>query len=195
MPTVHLLCGLPASGKTTIARRLERDHQAVRFTLDEWMLTLFDDLTPYDDEYGVRADRVKELIWRTAERVLGVGRDVVLDWSQWNSEAREAARRRAVSLGAEPLLHYIDAPMSVVEGRLAERNAQAIPGVHQLDLDEVRRFATQLFESPSRDEAVSTVIETTPCHPMAYRDENRQERAAHLDALRLSEHFPRRATG
>ena len=37
-PTVHLLCGLPGAGKTTLARQLEAGLPAVRFSLDERML-------------------------------------------------------------------------------------------------------------------------------------------------------------
>jgi predicted kinase len=156
--TVHLLCGLPGAGKTTVARRLEREQRAVRFTLDEWMLALFD-LTPYEAEYAARADRVKELIWRTAERVLALGHDVVLDWSQWSRAAREAARRRAEALGADVLLHYVDVPLAIAEERISERNANATGGVHRIDLDDLRRFASELFEAPRPDELIAIAIE------------------------------------
>ena len=159
MPIVHLLCGLPASGKTTLARRLEQERRAVRFTLDEWMLSLFD-LAPSDNAYGPQADRVKELIWRMVERVLALGHDVVLDWSQWNVGAREEARRRAAALGAEAVLHYIEVPLAVAEQRLAERNMTAPAGAHLLDLDEARRFTRDLFEPPTPAEAVAIVVES-----------------------------------
>lgn len=157
--TVHLLCGLPGSGKTTLARRLERDHTAVRFTLDEWMLALFE-LTPDDDRYGPRADRVKEMIWRMAERVLALGHDVVLDWNQWSRSGREAARKRAAALSADVVTHYIDVPVSVAEERLVARNAAPTVGVHRIDLAELRRFARDLFEPPDAEEEAVLVVET-----------------------------------
>lgn len=161
MATVHLLCGLPGAGKTTLARRLERTQNAVRFTLDEWMLALSDS-TPYDDEYGALADRVKELIWRVAASVLATDHDVVLDWSQWSRSAREAARQRAEALGASVLLHYVDVPLTVAEERLAARSARAPADAHQIDLDDLRRFAADLFEPPQPDEAVAIVVESLP---------------------------------
>src|SRR5437868_12723432 len=91
--TVHLLCGLPGTGRTTIARRLESEG-AVRFTLDEWMLRLFD-LTPDQAEYGVRTERVCELIWDLTAPFVRGGHDVVLDWSQWNPARRERPSERA----------------------------------------------------------------------------------------------------
>jgi predicted kinase len=156
--TVHLLCGLPGAGKTTVARRLEREQRAVRFTLDEWMLTLFD-LTPYDEEYVARADRVKELIWNMAESVLALGHDVVLDWSQWSRAARETARQRGEALRADVLLHYVDIPLAIAEERLRDRNANPAGGVHQIELDDLRRFASELFEVPMPDEAIAIAIE------------------------------------
>jgi hypothetical protein len=37
MATLHLMCGLPCSGKTTYARRLEAEQSALRLTPDEWI--------------------------------------------------------------------------------------------------------------------------------------------------------------
>jgi predicted kinase len=156
--TLHLLCGLPASGKTMVARRLEAEHAAVRFTLDEWMLALYD-LGPYDDAYGPQADRVKELIWRTAERVVALQHDVVLDWSQWSRSARKTTQKRAQRLGADVVLHYVEAPLAIVEQRLTERNASPPDGVHRIDLDDLRRFAADLFEPPTADEGLPIVRE------------------------------------
>ena len=158
MATIHLLCGLPASGKTTVARRLEDERDAVRFTLDEWMLALFD-LGPYDDAYGPLADRVKELIWRMTERVIALGHDVVLDWSQWSRTARANARERAEALDATIVLHYVEAPLAVIEERLTERNAQPSASVHQIDLNDLRRFAADLFEPPASHEGIHVVSE------------------------------------
>ena len=39
-PTIHLLCGLVAAGKTTLAKQLARSLPAVRLSRDEWMIRL-----------------------------------------------------------------------------------------------------------------------------------------------------------
>lgn len=41
MATLHMMCGLPGAGKTTLARRLEREHRALRLTPDEWVTPLY----------------------------------------------------------------------------------------------------------------------------------------------------------
>ena len=39
-PTIHLLCGLVAAGKTTLAEQLAQALPAVRLSRDEWMIRL-----------------------------------------------------------------------------------------------------------------------------------------------------------
>ena len=40
-PTLFLTVGLPGTGKTTAARRIEAEHGALRLTKDEWMKALY----------------------------------------------------------------------------------------------------------------------------------------------------------
>jgi len=45
MATLFLICGLPGSGKTTLAKQLELAHSALRLCPDEWIATLMGDVT------------------------------------------------------------------------------------------------------------------------------------------------------
>ena len=59
--TVHLVAGLNGAGKSTHARWLADTRPAVRFTLDEWMLRLYN--MEYDDpRYGDLRERCTDLI-------------------------------------------------------------------------------------------------------------------------------------
>jgi predicted kinase len=54
-PRLILLCGLPDSGKTTLAKRLESEIPAVRLCPDEWLAELEVDL--FDEPFRERLER------------------------------------------------------------------------------------------------------------------------------------------
>ena len=56
MATLHIMVGLPCSGKTTRARALEAELPALRLTPDEWHLRLFGqdaDAPEHDQRHGI----------------------------------------------------------------------------------------------------------------------------------------------
>ena len=65
MATLHLLFGGVGSGKTTVAKKLERELPAVRFTHDEWTARLYGCYPPAAGFQEASA-RVWELIWEHA---------------------------------------------------------------------------------------------------------------------------------
>ena len=86
MATLHLMVGLPGSGKTTEAIRLEHELHALRLTTDEWHRHLFgNDFTndTKDTVHDERHTKIEELMWTTAEKVLKLGVDVILDFGCW----------------------------------------------------------------------------------------------------------------
>lgn len=152
MPTVYLLCGLPTSGKTTLAKKLSEEKRAVRFTLDERMLSQYD-LTIFDEEYGHRALEEKQKIWLEAQEHLSQGVDVVLDWSLWSREARAEWVEKIRAAGHDYRLYYLNAPLQMLRDRLANRNSSGTRSVHVIPLEEFDRFAP-IFEPPSDEEPI-----------------------------------------
>ncbi len=101
-----LICGLPGSGKTTLARQLAPVVPAVRLCPDEWKHDLGIDY--YDEDGRVRLEK---RLWRLGEELLGVGQSVILENGFWAREERDELRLGARSLGAAVELHYLDAPV------------------------------------------------------------------------------------
>jgi len=153
--TVHLLCGLPGAGKTTLAKKLAKKHDAVRFTLDEWMIGLYE-YSIFDAEYGEYADRVRERIWETAVDLLRLGLDVVLDWSLWSREKRADLLAKINEVGADHTLYFLNVPLEELRRRLHERNAAHPSRAHQIPIEELERFAPY-FEPPEADEGLNLV--------------------------------------
>ncbi|MGA2439518.1 MAG: ATP-binding protein [Tepidisphaeraceae bacterium] len=150
MATLHLICGLPCSGKTTLARRIEQERSAVRLTPDEWIARLFG-----DDISGARLDAardpVESVLWDLAARVLVVGVDVILDYGFWSRIERDDFRSRATRLGARSELHFLNVTEEAILTRLAARNNRRPPGTFWIDEARVREWA-RIFEPPGEDE-------------------------------------------
>ena len=99
MATLHLICGLPGSGKTTLAKQLEKSESAVRFCPDEWIADLL--LNPNDrKEMDRLRDIVESIQWSFAKRLLALGVDVILENGFWSREERSRFRAEAEAVGA-----------------------------------------------------------------------------------------------
>lgn len=156
---VHLLYGLAGSGKTTLSRELCADGNAVRFTLDEWMIRLYPSL-PFDSaEYGRQTEVVKELIWSLAEQVLRSGVDVVLDWNSWSMARRAWAVHRAAAVPAEVILHRLGASIDQAAAHLVQRDRDPrFVYVHSIDRQGNEHLAS-IMEPPSEAEGFSIIDE------------------------------------
>jgi len=150
-PTLYLTCGLPGSGKTTLARRLEQEVPALRLTADDWLHELYPDITTSEAEAGPFRSRVERLQWMTALRALELGCNVVLDWGVWAREERDLYRAGAREVGARVVLCLLDPPVDELWNRLSRRNADRPFGVFEITNAELLRWS-ELFQRPTADE-------------------------------------------
>jgi predicted kinase len=142
-PTLHLTCGLPGSGKTTLARRLAVERDAQRFTKDEWVLALGGDL--FDEQLRVRMEA--QLIQLTFE-LLSAGRSCILDFGLWSREERDALRLRARAQRVRVELHVMDVELDELVRRAATRYADAPHTTAEISAEQLAIWASS-FETPS----------------------------------------------
>src|SRR5712671_1332300 len=124
MATAHLIYGPLGAGKTTLAKRLEQDFAAVRFTPDEWMARLFGEDPPeaiFQEKAGAIVDLI-EPIW---VRCLSVGVDVVLDFGFWRRSERDQVRGLVHDAGADAVLYALECSEEEAWKRIEARNAAA----------------------------------------------------------------------
>ena len=120
-PTLHLMVGLPGSGKTTAAKVIEEESGAIRFTPDEWQLRLFGDETD-DPQHDSRHTEVEKIMWELAEKLLKSGISVILDYGFWAVEERIHFCTQAARLGADFNVHFMDVSKEELLRRIAARN-------------------------------------------------------------------------
>lgn len=151
MATLHLMIGLPGSGKTTRAKELEIESHALRLTPDEWQQHLFGhDIG--DEAHDERHTKIEQLMWSVAARVLQLGGDVILDFGCWARSEREEFRQRAYELGADFKLHFMDVSLEELWRRLARRNKAAGEGAVFYVSEEDLKLWASLFEAPTEEE-------------------------------------------
>lgn len=141
-----LLCGLPGSGKTTVARDLVRTRDAIRLCPDDWMASLGVDL--FDEAMRARIEAVQ---WELAQEMVQRGLTVVIEWGVWSRAERDEVRVRARDLGVRVELRFLDEPIDVLWERVRHRNETGPPGTPIISREDLVAWSTR-FEPPTPDE-------------------------------------------
>ena len=95
--TVGLPLGLPGTGKTTEARRIEVEQHALRLTKDEWMKALYGLENP-----ASASDVIEGRLINIALHTLELGVSVVVDYGLWGRDERSALRQAAAEIYRGP---------------------------------------------------------------------------------------------
>jgi predicted kinase len=150
MATLFLICGLPGSGKTTIAREIEFSQSALRLCPDEWIATLLSDNSDIVELDRLRTP-VESVQWEVAKRVLNLGINVVLENGFWSREERTNYRSQAEALGARVKLIYLNVNRDELWARLSKRNENLPPGTFVVREDQLDLWLSW-FQPPTADE-------------------------------------------
>ena len=149
-PTLHLIHGYIASGKTTYAKKLEIETSAVRFTLDEWMVNLYG-VNPPADQFTQYEDNIKIMIWQMAEQFLKNDISVIVDYGFWKRSDRDDYKNRASNLGVKCKLHILILDDEIALSRLKSRTNEMPDGA--LFIDETAYYTLKdKFEPIDNDE-------------------------------------------
>ena len=141
-----LICGLPASGKSTLARRLAPEVPAIRLDTDGWATELGADL--WDEAFRARLERQ---LWVLSQDLLAQGKSVILEWGHWARAERDEKRLGARALGVGVELRYLDAPLDELIERAERRTTSGEWTASPMTRAHFEEWAT-IFQPPDDEE-------------------------------------------
>jgi predicted kinase len=156
VPTLHMLCGKVAAGKSTLAARLAEAPATIVIAQDPWMAALYPEELRSIGDYARLVPRLRAAMGPHVADLLRAGLSVVLDWPANTRASRAWMRGLFKTAGAAHRLHVFDVPDEVCLARLAARNAG---GLHEYQVSEAE-FAelARYFEQPAPDEGFEVVV-------------------------------------
>ena len=154
-PTLHMLCGKSASGKSTLGARLADRHRAVLISEDAWLHALFGGEMASIADYMRCMEKLRRAMGPHIADVLGAGLSVVLDFQANTPEARGCMRGILDRTEADHRLHVLDVPDTICLQRLHARNNS---GDHPFFVtDDQFHAITTHFTAPSEAEGFTLV--------------------------------------
>ena len=151
-PHLVVVVGIPGSGKTTYARRLQARCRAMRLVSPD---LIRDQLYPgYEqglvDHRQVNHRRIFDLAYQEVAAALAAGEDVIFDATNLTVSRRRGLLRLAQEHGAIPIAHYFPISLPLAFARNAGR-ARRVPN------SAIARMHV-LLQPPTRAEGFARVV-------------------------------------
>lgn len=155
-PTLHLLCGKIASGKSTLTAEIGRAPGTVVIAEDDWLSALYSEELSSMSDYMRCMSKFRKVIGPHIIALLEQGLSVVLDFQANTVASRDWMRRIVDQTQVAHILHVLDVPDDVCIARLRARNAQ---GDHPFAATEDQfRQISKHYVPPSPEEGFNIVL-------------------------------------
>jgi predicted kinase len=159
----HLIYGPQGAGKTTFARQLAEQRNAVCFSIDEWMVRLYGDDRPGIMTFEWAMKRVKRCeaqILEVCLSILSTGKQVVLDLGFMREHDRQYFVNVMHRHDFFAALHFVDAPLELRKQRVLNRNLQKGKTFSLEVTPEMFDFMEKVYQAPQESElAASNIVD------------------------------------
>ena len=149
--TLVFFCGKMGSGKSSAARKLARELDAVFLSEDKWLSQLYPAEIASLNDYLKCSTRLKTVVAPHVRDLLISGISVVMDFPGNTRQQRDWFKASFLGTGAAHRLIYLEASDELCLSRLAIRRERE-PERAAFDTEAVFRRVTSHFNGPAEDE-------------------------------------------
>jgi len=145
------LCGKMGAGKSTLAKKVSIERNAVLVCEDEWLESIYPKKIRSLDDYVKYSNLLKPQMKRLMQSILITGVDVVMDFPANTLSQRNWFRQIFSEINAPHNLFYLDVPNEVCLKQIAKRNVEQ-PERAATDTEEMFEAVTKFFSEPKPEE-------------------------------------------
>jgi len=145
-PNLILFCGLPGSGKTTLAKWLENKGEGIRICTDEWQNDL--EMNNNDNNFHLK---LQGRLYEFALDLIKHGQDVILEDGLWKQSERIEKLTDGKKHGAKVKLYLFNLTFEEIWERLDARNNKDKSGLARITKVELEKYWNK-FEKPTNEE-------------------------------------------
>lgn len=154
--TLIYFCGKMGAGKSTQAKAVAAERNAVLISEDEWLSKLYPDQISSFDDYIKFSSQLRPLIKAHVQNILRTGSSVVMDFPANTKRQREWFNKLSVEAESESELIYVKASDVLCLNQIAQRVIEQ-PSRAAFDTEDMFNHVTKYFEEPT-ESAVKILV-------------------------------------
>ncbi|MDX1491855.1 MAG: ATP-binding protein [Pseudohongiellaceae bacterium] len=144
-------CGKMGAGKTTKAKELAKQDNAVLLSEDEWLASLYPNQIGTVEDYIKYSNQLKPQMKKLVQSILNTGSNVVMDFPANTVAQRDWFRSIFASIGADHQMIYLEEPDEVCIERVLKRAVEQ-PERAATDTEGMFKAVTKHFVAPTAAE-------------------------------------------
>lgn len=148
-------CGKMGAGKSTKAKEIAENCNAVLLSEDEWLSSLYPNKISSVNDYIQYSNQLKPQIKKLVQSILSLGTNVVMDFPANTLSQREWFRGVFAEIKAPHNLIYIDMPNEVCLKQIEKRRIEQ-PERETTDTAEMFELISKHFMPPTSEEGFNT---------------------------------------
>ena len=152
-PIAYVICGFIGAGKTTFARKLEKETGAIRVTKDEWIIKIFGNKITSDKNFEVFDKNITELARDIAFKILRAGKDVIIDEGFWVKSQRDDIKKKIINVGAKPIFYYVECSINKMKERVIDRSKNPPTDSFEINEEMFDKYL-KYWEPPKKEEGI-----------------------------------------